>query len=109
MSQSENIGILKFFNKISSKRERKYLDYSTPRSWSQTRLPRNQAQDNQSYSPSPTTKRKRRLTELDNSDNSIPLKEQKRQYTMSSPQNPTLKSTPKEKKPHWNSSHYGKK
>ena len=28
MSQSENIGIQKFFKKISSKGEREYLDYS---------------------------------------------------------------------------------
>ena len=99
MSQNENIGILKFFSKISSKREREYLDHSMPRSWSQTRKPRKQAQDNQSYSPSPTTKRKRRLTELDNLDNSTPLKEQKRHHTMSSPQNPTLNPTSKEKNP----------
>ena len=101
MSQHENTGILKFFSKLSTKGEHEYLDHSTPRSHSQTRQPHKQVQNSQShsYSLSPTTKRKQRLTELDNLDNSTPVKEQKRKHTMSSPQNQTPNPTPKDQAP----------
>ena len=101
MSQHENTGILKFFSKLSTKGERGYLDHSTPRSHSQNRQPHKQVQNSQShsYSPSPTTKRKRRLTEQDNLDKLTPIKEQKRKHTMSSLQEPTPKHIPKDQAP----------
>ena len=65
MSHGDKHGLLKFFNVIESKnKQREFVDSSTPRSRPQSRLPRNNT-NSQSFSPSPSTKRKRRLTELD--------------------------------------------
>ena len=69
MSQDGKQGIKKFFSSLSSTgKEREFVNFSTPRSRTQQRSPRNKHQvDNASFSPSPSpsTKRKRRLTEID--------------------------------------------
>ena len=87
MSQDGNQGIKKFFSSISSRgKEREFVDTSTPRSRTQQRIPRNirQPDNSSSYSPSPSTKRKRRLTETD----LIDVKNPKITDTMANPQTP---------------------
>ena len=87
MSQDGNQGIKKFFSSISSRgKEHEFVDISTSRSHTQHRIPRNIRQPDTcaSYSPSPSTKRKRRLTETDLMD----VKNPKIRDTMANPQTP---------------------
>ena len=87
MSQDGNQGIKKFFSTISSRgKECEFVDTSTSRSRTQQRIPRNirQLDNSSSYSPSPSTKRKRRLTETDQID----VKNPKITDTMANPQTP---------------------
>ena len=96
MSNGDNRGLLKFVSAIKSTgKRREYVDSSTIRSRPQHKQQRSKKSlKSNSYSPSPSTKRKRQLTE---SDSQVPSAKGIRRYTMSAtpkPNQQTTQSTP---------------
>ena len=88
----------KFVSAFSSQnKQQEYIDSSTPRSQSQNKLPRKATSG--SYSPSPSTKRKRRLTDS-GLDINCATKGIKKYITITTPNNNNSKTTlkPKERK-----------